>query len=440
MKRHQNLHLKAPDNWVNDPNGFIYYKGYYHLFYQYFPYGPRWGTMHWGHAVSKDLVSWEHKDLALFPTIKEDQNGCFSGSAIEEDGKLYLVYTGVRYEEINPHDPHTCLNDQFESAQLMIASDDGFHFDNQRHKEVIIPPVTDPLLGDRTHTRDPKIWRGKDAWYIILGSTIRRDHGEVLFYRSEDLHTWHYMNRAEKNSDYGWMWECPDYFETSGGKVLLISAMHLLKNNEKEKNHSICFTVDYDEDTCTIQIPDTYQYLDYGLDLYAPQTTVDKEGRRVLSAWIRMPKVTKEGWIGMFCSPRVVEVENNHIFFRMHPNIRDAYRKDISDVAEASEDGYMAEFDLKDGEYAEIGGFRLWREGDCLITDRTNVFPDFEGAHLISGTPELQEGCHLEILVDPNLIEIYINNGEYVLSNIVYDLKNTFHSNASSEIRFSTTE
>ena len=85
MKR-QTLHLKAPDNWINDPNGFIYYKGYYHLFYQYFPYEPRWGTMHWGHAVSRDLVTWEHKGLALYPTTRADQNGCFSGSAIEEDG------------------------------------------------------------------------------------------------------------------------------------------------------------------------------------------------------------------------------------------------------------------------------------------------------------------------------------------------------------------
>ena len=91
----QKLHLKAPDNWVNDPNGFIYYKGYYHLFYQYFPYGPRWGTMHWGHAISRDLVTWEHKELALYPTRREDRNGCFSGSPFEEDGTLPLIYTAV---------------------------------------------------------------------------------------------------------------------------------------------------------------------------------------------------------------------------------------------------------------------------------------------------------------------------------------------------------
>ena len=167
----QKLHLKAPDNWVNDPNGFIYYKGYYHLFYQYFPYGPRWGTMHWGHAISRDLVTWEHKELALYPTRREDRNGCFSGSAIEEDGKLHLVYTGVRYELVNPDDPHTCLNEQYESAQLMITSEDGFHFDNENGKEVIIPPITDPAIGDRTHTRARK--SGEVKTHGISYSAVR---------------------------------------------------------------------------------------------------------------------------------------------------------------------------------------------------------------------------------------------------------------------------
>lgn len=78
------LHLKSPANWINDPNGFIYYKGKYHLFYQHFPYAPIWGTMHWGHAVSEDLVHWEHKKIALFPTKSYDRNGVFSGSAMKK--------------------------------------------------------------------------------------------------------------------------------------------------------------------------------------------------------------------------------------------------------------------------------------------------------------------------------------------------------------------
>ena len=432
MKRHQTLHLKAPDNWVNDPNGFIYYKGYYHLFYQYFPYGPRWGTMHWGHAISRDLVTWEHKGLALYPTTRADLNGCFSGSAIEEGGKLYLVYTGVRYEVVNPDDPHTCLNEQFESSQLMISSDDGFRFDNEHGKEVIIPPVTDPSIGDRTHTRDPKIWRGKDAWYLILGSTMEEKYGEVLFYRSEDLHTWTYVNKAWKGPEYGWMWECPDYFETEGGGVLLLSAMGFLTNGEKEKNQSLCFPVTFDESECRMQIPDQYQYLDYGLDLYAPQTTLDKDGRRIMTAWLRMPKVTAEGWIGMFCSPRVAERQGGHIYFRMHPNIRSAYAKIIRDTAEASE--------LEDGETIDIGGFLITRKGNQIVTDRTQVYPaNVEGAHLISETPEIRDGFRLEVLVDPNLIEVYINDGEYVISNAVYDLENKISCSRDKAIRLSTT-
>lgn len=432
--------MKAPDNWINDPNGFIYYKGYYHLFYQYFPFEPRWGTMHWGHAVSKDLVNWEHKGIALYPTIPADRNGCFSGSAVEHDGKLYLFYTGVRYEVVNPDDPHTCLNQQFESTQLMITSDDGFTFDNENGKEIIIPPITDPDFGGRTHTRDPKVWRGSDAWYMIIGSTVREEYGEVLFYRSEDLRTWTYVNKAYKGPEYGWMWECPDYFTAPGGDVLMLSAMKLFETDEKEKNHSICFPVTFDEKTCTLQIPDDYQFLDYGLDLYAPQTTTDENGRRIMTAWTRMPRVTDENWIGMFCSPRVVECENGHIYFRMHPNIRNAYSKTIRDLSEAADGCYMASFDMEDQDTVSIGGFLISRKGNRIVTDRSGVYPDFKGAHLISETPDVRDGFHLDVIVDKNLIEVYVNNGEYVITNCVYNLTGEIKSSGTEEILLTAPE
>ena len=127
--------------------------------------------MHWGHAVSQDLVSWEHKGLALYPTIHGDQNGCFSGSAVEEEGKLYLVYTGVHYEVVNPEDPHTCLDDQFESCQILISSEDGFQFDNQNGKEVVIPV-------SYTHLPSGSVHRGNQLFHRCLqshGSARKRE-------------------------------------------------------------------------------------------------------------------------------------------------------------------------------------------------------------------------------------------------------------------------
>ena len=85
------LHFTAPYHWINDPNGLIYYKGNYHIFYQHFPYDNKWGTMHWGHAITKDFVNFEHLPIALYPSKDFDRNGCFSGSAIEIDGQLIFI-------------------------------------------------------------------------------------------------------------------------------------------------------------------------------------------------------------------------------------------------------------------------------------------------------------------------------------------------------------
>ena len=90
------FHLSTRVGWTNDPNGFSYYQGKYHMFYQYHPYATYWGPMHWGHAVSKDLLHWEYLPAALAPDAPYDRDGCFSGSAVElEDGRQLLMYTGV---------------------------------------------------------------------------------------------------------------------------------------------------------------------------------------------------------------------------------------------------------------------------------------------------------------------------------------------------------
>lgn len=427
------IHLKAPGNWINDPNGFIYYKGLYHLFYQYFPYAPKWGTMHWGHAVSPDLVNWEHCGVALFPTRYEDQNGCFSGSAVEHDGKMYLYYTGVHYDVVNPENIHKNPNDRYESTQLMICSEDGFSFDNFNGKRVIIPPFSDREQADRTHTRDPKVWRGKDAWYMVLGSRTKDDRGQLLFYRSMDLIEWKPVSRVTKETTLGWMWECPDLFRTEGGDVLMLSPMGVVNDGKREANHAVCLPIEFDEHICSVQFSENFQFVDYGLDLYAPQSTVDKDGRRVMVGWMRMPEAVEGRWRGMFCIPRVVERKGEHIYFRVHPNVEKAYQKQIASPTEAGKAGYRLSLDLEEGEMIDIGGYKIWRKGKRIITDRTAVFAAHDSWRMQAETPEIREGDHLDIYVDQNLIEIYVNNGEYVLSSVVYGLSTEIKGKPSGE-------
>ena len=87
-------HLSPPKGWMNDPNGLIYYDGYYHAFFQHNPYDVVWGTMHWGHARSTDMLQWEHLPIALEPSLTEDIDGIYSGSAVNDNGTLTLIYTG----------------------------------------------------------------------------------------------------------------------------------------------------------------------------------------------------------------------------------------------------------------------------------------------------------------------------------------------------------
>lgn len=416
----QKIHFKAPYCWINDPNGFIWYKGWYHLFYQCFPYSAHWGRMHWGHAVSKDLVNWEEKGIALFPSKTDDRSGCFSGSAIEYKDKMYIYYTGVNYTEEDPENINCCINDTFTAAQLMITSEDGIKFDNITDKKTVIPPIEDKKIGDKNHTRDPKVWRGKDAWYMVLGSTVDKN-GRLLFYKSSDLKTWQYLNYCEKDG-FGWMWECPDFFEIDGKGVTIFSPMGFFNDRNGYDSVAVCMLSSFDENTGKMELSENYQLFDYGIDLYAPQSTTDKDGNRVVIAWARMPEavITEKGeWCGMMCIPRIVDVKNNHVYIRPHTNVKNSF---VTKLSAPKKSGYMLKTTLKNGESINVGGYVIKRENDKITTDRSKVFNIKGNYRLIAETPVINDGYELEIYVDEHLVEVFINNGEYVISNVVYGL------------------
>lgn len=426
------LHLKAPGNWINDPNGFIYYKGKYHLFYQYFPYAPVWGTMHWGHAVSEDLVHWEHMGVALFPTRYEDQNGCFSGSALEQDGRMNLYYTGIHYKNIDAQNIHVNEGD-FEAAQLMLSSEDGCSFDNFGGKKVAVPMIEDVETGDHKDTRDPKVWQESNSYYMVLGSTYRGEIGRAVFYRSVDGVNWQYVSQY-RSERFGKILECPDIFRLGEGYVFIGSPMYIARDAGGYEHHAICMPADFKPETCELTLHGNYQYIDYGLDLYAPQTNVDAEGRRVMIAWMRMPKaVEKPGhtpWNGMMCLPRVVELKEGHVYFRVHPYVERYFEKAVlmEEKVFGSEPGVLPDepcriqVTLKENESLDIGGFKIRVERDFIRTDRSSVFAGIEGHRMMSSTPKLYGKYKLDIFVEPNLIEVFVNDGEYVISNVVYEL------------------
>ncbi len=413
----QRIHLKSPGNWINDPNGFIYYRGQYHLFYQYFPFGLTWGRMHWGHAVSSDLVSWEHKGIALYPTKADDRSGCFSGSAVEDKGKMYIFYTGVSYTDEDPENINVYRNSGFLASQMMISSEDGDLFDNLKDKKTVIPVIENPAVGSDVNTRDPKVWKGRDGWYMILGSTAD-NKGRFLFYRSSDLEKWDYSGYFTAENA-GWMWECPDYFETDGGSIVIFSPLGIAAGSSGYESYPVCAQAEFDEDKCSMKLG-KMQLFDIGNDLYAPQSTTDSEGRRTVIAWARMPEAVNGRWIGMFCIPRVVSISDGHIYFRPHPNIISAFSKEITDISQALDGCFRLVKEMSEGESIDIGGYVISAFDRKISADRSAVFAGHEETGYLFETPELKGGYHIDVFADTNLIEVYINDGEYVLSSVVY--------------------
>lgn len=162
------FHLMAPVGWINDPNGFIYFRGEYHLFYQFYPYDSVWGPMHWGHAKSKDLLHWEELPVALAPGESYDKDGCFSGSAIEKDGKLYLMYTG-----------HTVVGEQVRQVQCLAVSEDGIVFKKYAQNPIIAEEhIADVAQID--DFRDPKVFQREGHFYSVVAAKTAESRGQIL--------------------------------------------------------------------------------------------------------------------------------------------------------------------------------------------------------------------------------------------------------------------
>lgn len=298
----QHYHFMPQTGWLNDPNGLIYYKGKYHFFFQYNPYYGFWDYMHWGHAVSTDLLHWEYLPLALAPSESYDDHirgGCFSGSAIEHDGKLFLMYTGTTKEE-----------NGFVQTQCIAYSEDGIHFEKYEGN----PVLTAPEGISEENFRDPKVWKHEDTYYMVCGGS-RDGRGQALLYRSQDMFHWTFFNvMAESCGEWGYMWECTDFYPLGDRYVLMFSPMGAGDHT------AVYMTGDFDYETGKFDSHVNGE-IDWGFDFYAPQSFQAPDGRRIIVGWANewewMPQwkdwgpTYKEGWCGFFNIPLEVRMRED---------------------------------------------------------------------------------------------------------------------------------
>ncbi len=305
------FHLLPAANWMNDPNGPIYFNGQYHMFCQYNPHAAVWGDMSWYHSISPDMIHWTHLPIAFTPTPGgPDAYGCFSGSAIAVGHRVYVVYTGT--VESTP-DKATIRDgeNKIQESQCLAWSDDPnlIHWTKDPKPIVPLPPEGMKITG----FRDPSAWRQGDWYYMTVGSGVAKVGGCVLLYRSKDMKSWEYMHpiasgawngkQTSNPCDDGEMWECPELFALNGGHVLIYSTEgSVFWQSGKLDSETMLFH------------PTKTGLLDLG-DFYAPKSQLDASGQRMLWGWIpeRRPEAVYKaaGWAGMMSLPRVLRLDRD---------------------------------------------------------------------------------------------------------------------------------
>lgn len=440
-------HLMPDIGWMNDPNGLCYYDGYYHLFYQHNPYSPNWDSMHWGHARSKDLIKWEYLPIVLAPDKSYDCLGVFSGGAIEVDGKLNILYTAVGPGGVQ--------------QQAVATSYDGINFT----KRNVNPAIDSSMRADSriTDFRDPYVYELDGMYYALVGGKNEGPGGKILLYKSKDFLSWSYVGTLfDSTLTNTGMFECPNYIRL-GDKDILLSSPQSIRDQDManyQNIHSVTYQIgeiDYENGTFTNDLGfNSMEEFDKGFDFYATQT-LKHDNQSIMLAWMngwsRSYPSSVDGWAGEMTLPRTLELKDNHIYQSPLPAIKNYFtnEKIIEEISlnnneqnlEFSGDKltFNATFDVS--ELNGKVGFKLLKGADeetniyydstmnKVIFDRRNSgkkinSSDDDGeldVRYASITP-IDNKITFEIYVDVSSVEVFINDGYYTMSGLVYPTNN----------------
>ncbi len=416
-------HFLPPSNWMNDPNGVIQWGDKFHLFYQHNPNRAIWGDMHWGHAVSTDLVHWEDWPIALAPTPGgPDESGCYSGCAVDDNGVPTIMYTGTRG------------TDNEVQTQCLATSHDGLRtWEKYTHNPVIAASPRN----DRDF-RDPFVWQQGDSWYCVIGSTMPPARGAALLYKSADLIHWDYLHPllVGNTEQHGSVWECPNFFRLGDQYILLVSVIR----------HAgvYYFSGDYVNQHF---IPRTEGWFHPNGICFAPLTMLDSNGRRLLWGWLREERSIEAqdaaGWAGVQSLPMVLTgVRQGKINVQPAPELQVLRQPEPLKVDSVTFSGNhrldvtgdMLEIDARFSAADGVGltvrlapdgseATHIYYEMGKLVIDRREACANNVDAVVCDlSTTELLlspfEPLHLRVFVDHSVLEVYANGRAYMASRI----------------------
>lgn len=404
------LHFTARQGWTNDPHGIVHVDGKYHLFFQYNPEGVHWSPRcHWGHAVSKDLMTWAETDIALSP--QGDEVGCWSGSVVIDDRGPVIVYTRI-------------VSSDWAQGQVALARPRSGMSDWVRDpaRSVIAGPPEDL---DVSAFRDPQVRREDRMWKAIIGAGLAGFGGCALQYSSEDLEHWTFDSVFARQPVEGWsahtgaVWECPQLLQIGDDWVMIMSAWD--GGVPGGVNYAIGH---YDGDaTFTAR---RYGSFTHGAELYATTTFRDAEGRPCAMSWLRERNtIAPEGspWCSAMSMPHVLSIVNGTLAVSQHPNLEpvlaattrlgDAARGKVLDAAVP---GHVWRLRFGVGGY-ESGGFVLDVTGDgqsfvVNATGESLTVADGSGAVVPVMPVSPAKEADLDMVVDADILEIAVTGTE----------------------------
>ncbi|MFM2622879.1 sucrose-6-phosphate hydrolase [Vibrio owensii] len=418
-KLYPSFHIAPPYGLLNDPNGLSEFNGEHHIFYQWFPIAPTHGLKHWYHVSTKDFINYTDHGVALYPDEDYDSHGVYSGGGLVDGEELLLFFTGNKRDQDWVREPTQCYATM--NAQGDIVKK-GVVVRNSEYTE---------------HFRDPKVWKEGDTYYMVVAAQTQELHGSMVLYRAKELGDWEHLGPIKTDYDkFGFMWECPDYFELDGKGIMLFSPQGV--SSENPYDYKNIFSVSYilgdalNTELVELENHQSIAQPDYGFDFYAPQTYLDEQGRRIMYAWIGLPEIdtpsVKHQWTGLLSLPRELRVEGNYMVQSPLKEL-EALRVSethVSGQVVLTKTTFELEVQTKDSFTIELSNslgdsLRFSLDSEKFTLDRSNNTETYaEEYGLIRYAPRIDEQQKVRLFVDNSVLEIFINNGKHTMTSRFY--------------------